>query len=216
MKIFDLDNTITPSRQKIQPHVKKVFLEKVENPFMVISGLPRHEMETNLDGLPAIIMAQQGNDAPDWQNTLTEEEINEVKKYVEKFKEYWEPFNDKQEVLQNRGGLVCFSFTGHFAPQHYKDSFDPNKYFRKWILTRFPFKSETLIVGISGTTTLDFTRKDWKKGNNIQKYLELHNINPDDCVYYGDSLSPEGNDYSVLGIVKCVEVKNPDDLITKL
>lgn len=216
MKIFDLDGTITPPRQKIQPHIKEAFLDKVKEPFIVISGLPTHEIKEHLDGLPAIVLGQQGNDGPDWKNLLTAGEEAEVKTYVNKFKEYWETFDDKQDILQNRGGVVCFSFTGHFAPHEYKARFDPNRLFRRWILESFPFNSKTLIVGISGSTTLDFTRKNWKKGDNIKRYLEMHDVKPEDCIYYGDSLFPEGNDFSVVGVVECVEVKNPDDLISKL
>lgn len=217
MKFFDLDGTITPSRQKVQPHVKKALLD-LNEPIVVISGLPKDEMIDHLDGIPAIILAQQGNDAPDWQNRLTYEEINEVKKYLANFVQFsiHLVYDDTQETLQNRGGLVAFSFTGHYAPYPYKYAFDPHRHFRKWILEKYPFKSETLEVQISGSTTIDFTRKNWKKGDNLKRYMELHDIDPKDCVYYGDALTPGANDESVIGIMKCVEVKNPDDLITKL
>lgn len=211
----DLDGTITPPRQKIEPHIKEELL-KLNKPLIVISGLPKHEIIDHLDGVPAIILGQQGNDAPEWQNILTEKEFEEVKSYTETFKEYWELFNDKQETLQNRGGLIAFSFTGHFAPKEYKSRFDKDRLYRKWVLERFPFQSETLTVGISGSTTLDFTRKNWKKGDNIKRYLELHNIDPKDCVYFGDSLFPEGNDFSVVGVMECQEVVSPDDFINKL
>ena len=211
---MDMDNTICESRQKISVEMKDR-LSKIDF-LIVIGGLNKERMLYQLDGLSCIILAQSGNDAPNWQNNLTSEEIMEIFTHIEKIKTLCQPYNDEVKVIENRGCQVSLSFVGHTAPPEFKQKFDPDKLTRKSILKKHPFESKTLTCNIAGTTCLDYTSKLGDKGHNIKRYIKENKLDKDDCVFFGDALFEGGNDESVKGIIKTVEVANPQDLLLKL
>jgi hydroxymethylpyrimidine pyrophosphatase-like HAD family hydrolase len=156
-------------------------------------------------------MGQNGNETHDWYNKLTKKEVSEIKSHVNSLDvDYWE------DCLQNRGCQVSFSFTGHSAPIKIKKKFDPDKKFRNLVLKTRPFKSKTLMVKVAGTTCLDYNRKGNSKGDNLKRYMKLHKLKKQDCIYYGDNFSRGGNDESVLKVMRCVNVTGPADLYEKL
>lgn len=214
----DLDGTITESRQiissKMRKKLWKIMAPKnigVTNPIVVISGGEKSRIEKQMDNLPCIIMGQQGNEAPDWYNKLTKKEVKEIGRHIDSLGSYF-----PKDCIHNRGCQVSLSFTGHHAPISIKEKFDPKKKFRQSILKKHPFKSKSLVVRIAGTTCFDYNRKNTLKGDNLKRYMKLHKINPKDCIYYGDNFNKGGNDESVLGVMKCIKVKGPDDLYNKL
>ena len=121
-----------------------------------------------------------------------------------------------KETTQNRGCQISFSFTGHNADVKWKAKFDPLKKYRNYVLKNVPFKSKTLTVRVAGTTCFDYNKKHSLKGDNLKRYMKLHKLNPKKCVYYGDNFTKGGNDESVLGVMQCIKVKNPNDLLKKL
>lgn len=207
---FDLDGTITHSREIISPRMKKVLLS-LNRPLIVISGAEQKRILKQMDGVPCVAMGQQGNEAPDWYNKLTNEELKEIEAHIQSI-----PITFSNDCVQYRGCQVSLSFTGHHANLEWKKHFDPYKKFRRKILQEHPFNSKTLTVRIAGTTCLDYNRKKSLKGDNLKRYMKLHKLNPKDCIYYGDNFNKEGNDYSVKGVMKCVKVNNPNDLLKKL
>lgn len=207
MIFADLDNTICESRQKISKEMKKV-LSKLD--LIVISGASREQMKLQLDGLKCEIMAQSGNDTSLWQNKLNKKEIIEIENHIHKFS------NIYPDQLENRGCQIAFSFVGHHAEIENKKAFDPTRKIRKTLLKRIPFQSKTLICKVAGTTCLDYTKRDGTKGKNIEKWIKEKRLKKKDCVYFGDALFKGGNDESVKGVIKCVEVANPTDLLLKL
>lgn len=210
LRIFDLDGTICKSRQRITPEMKRKLLS-LKEPFIVISGAEKERILKQMDGVPCIIMGQNGNEAPDWNNKLTKKELKEIDNHINSI-----PITFSTDCVQNRGCQVSLSFVGHNADLEWKARFDPSKKFRNQILKENPFKSKTLMVRVAGTTCLDYNKKGHLKGDNLKRYLKLHKINPKECVYYGDNFTKWGNDESVLGVMRCVRVKDPDDLYKKL
>jgi len=213
MEIFDLDNTICESRQVISPEMKEKL--RVRPTFIVISGGEKKRIEKQMDGLPCIIMGQNGNEAPDWYNKLTPKEILEIHKHLHQISRHANIPVDAV-TTQNRGCQISFSFTGHDADVNWKKLFDPNGRYRTELLKEIPFKSKTLMVRVAGTTCLDYNRKGNLKGDNLKRYMKLHLLKKEDCIYYGDNFKEGGNDESVLGVMKCIEVKNPTDLLNIL
>jgi len=184
--------------------------------FVVISGAEVSRIEKQMDGVPCIKMGQNGNDTPDWKNLLKKSEKKEILKHIEKIQEFLECEDCGSNTTEDRGCQISFSFTGHNADVRWKKKFDPNQEYRKWVLKINPFKSKKLMLKIAGTTCYDYNRKGCSKGDNLKRYMKLHKLNPKDCVYYGDALFKGGNDESVMGVMKCIKVKNPDDLYGKL
>lgn len=210
MKFFDMDGTICESRQKIRPEIKKALMG-LKCPIAVISGASREQMLIQLDGLRCIKFAQSGNDTQLWKNELNHGQKRDIWRHVSKL---GYPIDEKH--LEDRGCQMAYSFIGHNADQALKLNFDPDQKLRKWFLRQFPFKSKTLTVRIGGTTCLDYTHKNGTKGKNIERWIKETGLKKKDCVYYGDALFKGGNDESVLGVIKCIEVKNPNDLLKKL
>jgi HAD superfamily hydrolase (TIGR01484 family) len=209
IRFFDLDNTICESRQKISPEMKSKLSEL--EPFIVISGASKQRIEYQMDGLPCILMGQNGNDAPDWQNKLSQRDVKEIFNHIHKIYPYF-----PDDCIQNRGCQMSLSFIGHSADIKDKKKFDPRKRLRYKVLKQIPFRSKTLTCRVAGTTCFDYNKKGHLKGDNITRYIKYHKLNPKDCVYYGDNFTKGGNDESVLGVIKCIRVKNPDDLLKKL
>lgn len=210
----DLDGTITESRQVISFAMKRK-LSSLKIPIIVISGAEVKRIEQQLDGFLCIKMGQNGNDCPYWYNKLTKREVKIILNHINKISQYTGvPINE--ETLHNRGCQISFSLIGHTAPIEVKKDYDPTKEIRNFILKKTPLKSHNLEVRVAGTTCLDYNRKGNLKGDNIKRYMKLHNLNKKDCIYYGDNFEKGGNDESVLGVMKCVKVKSPKDLLAKL
>jgi HAD superfamily hydrolase (TIGR01484 family) len=213
-KFFDLDGTITPSRQLITKEMKEKLLSFNE-PIRVVSGAERKRLLKQMDGVPCIVMAQNGNDTDDWQNKLTDSEINEIWRHLDSVAKFASCLINK-DTVHNRGCQISFSFTGHDADVGLKKLFDPTKNYRRYILEKVPFNSKRLIVRVAGTTCFDYNRKGNLKGDNLRRYMQLYRLDPKDCIYYGDNFDEGGNDESVKGVMECVEVSSPEDLLKKL
>lgn len=211
---MDLDNCVTESRQIISQKMKKKLLS-LKEPFVVISGAEIARIKKQMNGVPCIMMGQNGNDAPDWRNKLTGEELVIIYQHLKKISKFSHVPIDG-ETCENRGCQLSFSFTGHNADVKWKAKFDPDKKYRKHVLKNVPFKSKTLAVRIAGNTCFDYNKEYGLKGDNLKRYMKLHGLKKKDCVYYGDALFKGGNDESVIGVMKCVDVKNPEDLLLKL
>ena len=209
-KFFDMDGCLTESRQIISVEMKNRLLA-LNEPFVVVSGAQVSRIETQMDGVPCIKMGQNGNDAPDWKNKLSKKDVREIMNHIGKIYPYF-----PEDCVQNRGCQISLSFIGHSADIKDKKKFDPRKRLRYSILKKIPFRSKNLVARVAGTTCIDYNKKGNLKGDNLKRYMKLHNINPKDCVYYGDNFSKGGNDESVKGLMKCVRVDGPKDLYKKL
>lgn len=209
-----MDGTICESRQVITAKMKEK-LESLNEEFVVISGAEIDRIERQMDGVPCIKMGQNGNDSPYWTNKLTDKESVEILNHLEKVTGFTGCPADK-ETVHHRGCQISFSFTGHEAPLKWKSKFDPKKKYRNFVLKNVPFKSKSLLVRVAGTSCFDYNKKGYLKGDNLKRFMRERGLNPNDCIYYGDNFDKGGNDESVLGVMKCVKVNNPEDLLVKL
>lgn len=208
---FDLDGTLTESRQEISQEMYDTLVEaKSEFDIIVISGAEKERIKKQLKELDVEIMAQSGNDTQYWKNLLTEKEKEKIVEHTRKF-----GFS-VDFMREDRGCQISLSFTGHNAPQEIKNAFDPDSKKRQKLLKEHPFIHKTLECRIAGSTCLDYTRKNGTKGKNIERLIKLKKWNKKDCIYFGDKLFKGGNDESVIGVIKVVEVANPTDLLAKL
>lgn len=214
---FDMDGTICDSKQVIKWNMLKK-LNAMPYDIIVISGQSIDHMNSQLATLKGTRMPQSGNIMPMWQYLLSKAEVAEIYAHMAKvrgvFRKYlsWK----RTDYIENRGCQISFSFMGHGATYHDKMQFDPVYGKRKEVLKKLPFIHPDLDCTIAGTTCFDYTRKDGKKGNNIQRYIEYMKWNKEDCIYFGDALFKGGNDESVIGVIDTVEVSDPEDLLAKL
>ncbi len=207
---FDCDGTLTESRQEISQEMYDTLVEaKSEFDIIVISGAEKERIVKQLKGLDLEIMAQSGNDTQYWQNLLTRAEKARILEHISKFETVL------SSMIDDRGCQISLSFTGHRASVEFKKSFDPDSTVRQRLLKKNPFIHKTLECRIAGSTCLDYTRKNGTKGKNIERLIKLKNWNKKDCIYFGDKLFKGGNDESVIGVIKVVEVSSPTDLLSK-
>ena len=217
--ILDMDGTITESRQIISPDMMRALGSLQCENIVVVSGADKKQIKKQLGNFkPRHILAQSGNDSPFWKVKLTKKEKQEVVEHIKKIKRFFPHYFEKGEsdLLQDRGSQMAFSFIGHNADTNKKRDFDCKGVLRGAILKTIPLNSNKLEVRVAGTTCLDYTKKNKNKGKNIEKLIRHLNWNKEDCIYFGDALSPGRNDETVIGVIKTVEVKDPADLIVKL
>lgn len=216
-----MDGTLTPSRQEIKQEMAEMLasLRNKGNITIAISGASREQMLKQLSNSVDYILAQSGSDTPFWQRTFDENNKKEVIDHLQKIKDFLSDqdiLGIEEDLLQDRGSQMAFSFLGHNSDLDKKRTFDPKGEFRRSLLEKFPFNSEDLECRIGGTTCLDYTYKDSTKGKNIEKLLKRFGWDKNECIYYGDALFSGGNDETVLGVIDAVEVLHPEDLLVKL
>lgn len=217
---FDLDNTLTRSRTKISPEMKDM-LAALGRDIIVVSGAAYSQIQYQVDGFQCFCLGQNGNHAVAhdnallWEEKLTDTEREEIFAHMQTIPRTWD-VPDENDLIEDRGSQICYSFYGHHAPVSVKERFDPDHALRIQILAEHPFESDAVEVKISGTTTLDYFRKGRNKGYNIARLISEKGWNKNDAVYFGDMLFPGGNDESVIGIIDTVIVTDPADTLQKL
>lgn len=219
---FDMDMTVAPSRQPITQKMYDL-LDSLKEDIIIVSGQYTEKIEWQSNGLPAIRMGQNGNEAIDidgtplWNTPLTLEEKKEILAHVDKLVALLpETPNPEWNPVEDRGGQITFSPVGNTAPVEIKQAYDPDVKKRFSLLEQEPFESENLVVKIGGSTSFDYINKDRNKGTNVKKLIDLKGWNPDECVYYGDGLYPGGNDEAVIGVIDTIAVESDEDCYEKL
>ena len=216
---FDLDNTLTRSRSPITPKMRER-LESLTKDIVVISGAKVEQIRLQLENLECFVMGQNGNhtvfgEDELWHDTLKPDKVIEIMDHISSLPRTWD-VPDENDLLENRGCQISYSIYGHHAPVHEKEQFDPDQSKRKALLEACPLVSDSVEVKIAGTTTLDYTRKGRHKGYHIARLIEHLGWNKDECLYFGDSLFPGGNDETVIGVIDTEEVQDPFDTYDKL
>lgn len=204
---FDLDGTLCESKQLVEKKMLKQLerLAKKHKIFIVSGGaIDRLMRQCPMD---AVFMSQNGNKTFENESILWENEFNNKIAVLEHIATLANAvnINVKADMIEDRGNQVSFSFVGHSAPFDVKRAFDPTREKRASLLSQFPFTHAL----IGGTTCIDYVPKT--KGDNIRRYMELRDIQPHECLYFGDALQPFGNDYTVFGVIPTFPVNCPED-----
>jgi HAD superfamily hydrolase (TIGR01484 family) len=214
---FDLDNTVTRSRSKIDSELKRWFLASPHDIVIMTGGT--HDMIVHqMDGVPCYKLGQSGNHATDidgnllWEEKLTDEQKRKVSEHIRRIPITWD-VSDENDLLQDRGCQVSYSLLGHNEVLEKKEAFDPDVKKRRAILEQYPFDEQGLQVKIGGTTVLDYTADGKHKGFYAAKLIEHLGWNKDDAIFFGDRLIPGGNDESVIGVIDTVAVESPFDTL---
>ena len=224
---FDLDNTLTPSRQPMTPaHAALFDALCAQKDVIVISG---QELASFHAQLPKealgkyYVLSQVGNDAYDkdgtelWSERPNEEQTAAVLEFIAKLRiEFPMPVKNEDDIVELRGSLIGFSLIGHHEDPAKKAALDPGSVLRKKMLATFPddvaaLHEAGIDVSPAGTTTIEFFLAGHNKGFNIARFIESKGWKREDCVYLGDELEPGRNDETVIGIIPTHAVNNPDE-----
>lgn len=219
---FDLDGTLTPSRQLIK---KEMFdlLPTLNRTIIVVSGSKNTQIREQVGDLSIFSLGQNGNQAIDvsgkllWENVLFEDERKVVYEHIELIRPLLiHTIPDHTDLIEDRGSQISFSIYGHNADPDEKKACDGDFKKRRAILAQCPFVSNTMEVQLGGSTCLDYFKKGFNKGTNVKRLIEMMSWNKEECVYFGDALFPGGNDDTVVGIVDTIKVRNEDDTLSIL
>ena len=76
------------------------------------------------------------------------------------------------------------------------------------VLNDIPSPHENVEIKVAGATSFNYFKKGRNKGFYIKKFIEHMAWDPADCIFFGDSFYPGGNDEPVMGVIETVPVRN--------
>jgi len=219
---FDMDQTLTPSRQEILPEMLGL-VSSLPTTITIVSGSTVEQIGRQIKDLSANRLGQNGNHAVShqgedwWYEPLTDQHTAEIMSHIEALVSLLDhDLNHEWDPIEHRGAQITFSPIGNTAPVEHKKSYDPDRMKREALLKAVPFQSEEIIIKIGGSTSFDYLHKDKHKGRNIERLIKQQNWNTDECIYFGDGLFPGGNDEAVIGVIETVPVENHYETYKKL
>jgi phosphomannomutase len=230
---FDLDDTLTVSKSKIDQHMAGLLGELLARlDVCIITGGMFEQVEAQvlqyLHVPPATlarlhIMPTSGTRYYISRNSawhirsaedLTEDEKSRIVSVLAEGARHlglWEQ-NPWGEIIEDRGSQITYSALGQRAPVDAKHEWDPDgskkRKLRDYAAERLP----DLEVRAGGTTSVDVTRKGIDKAYGIKRLIEQLDISPDQLLFIGDRLDEGGNDYPVRALgVRWLEVAQWQD-----
>lgn len=236
--VFDLDGTLTPSKQPIEKetvHLLKKLLKKCH--VAVVSGAqftqfnkqfisymrlyPQWAVKMLL--FPANATEFYVSNEWKWRrvytHALTEDEKEKI--YDELFdalKNFTTPERAYGQIIEDRGSQVTYSALGQKAHVALKEDWHLTSDYRPQLAATLREKLPEFDVYLGGLTSVDIVRKGQDKSNAIVECMKQLTITESDILYIGDALFEGGNDYVVKQKtqVECFPVKNEDETRQKI
>lgn len=222
---FDLDNTLTRSKSLIVPEHEALLVRLAnERDVIVVSGSSEKNIWGRLTDLSKgtyYSLTQNGNRAFDkerallWENVLSTEQKAAATQFVALARAHTPTVvPDENDLLEDRGCQMAFSFIGQHADIALKEKFDPDFSKRRAVLADLRADVEKLDrehgleITIGGTTNLDIYLKGMNKGHNSRRLMDMYGWRPDESLYIGDALFPGGNDETVVGVMPTQPIKD--------
>lgn len=236
---FDLDDTLAPSKSRIEPRIAallRALLERVE--VAIISGGNeqqfRSQVIAQLVDVDATLLARlhllptcgtrylrhDGEEFTTvYAHDLTADEktaaLEAVREEAERLG-LWEQ-NPWGDILEDRGSQVTFSALGQQAPGDAKHAWDPAGTKRAQLRDAVAARLPGLEVRSGGSTSIDITRTGIDKAYGMKELAAHTGVALDDMLFYGDRLDEGGNDYPVRALgVRSIAVSDWHDTAAKL
>lgn len=204
---FDLDGTLTQHRTPLSEENKAVLdeLSKKYKLLMVGAGNTKR-IYTQMQGYPIDIVGNYGMEESTTENgeyklikqiitTPDREYFLEKATYLRQKYGYTEYKGDSVEF--HPSGMVTFALLGTKADIEDKLKFDPTREKRKVmykeVLELFP----DYTVYIGGSSSFDFSQKQYNKYDAIMAYAKEHGYSLDEILYVGDDFGDGGGDSHV-------------------
>ncbi|MBM3261356.1 HAD-IIB family hydrolase [Candidatus Kaiserbacteria bacterium] len=222
---FDMDNTLTRSKSPIAPEHEHILVElSGRADVIIVSGSSEENIWSRLTEASTgryYSLTQNGNRAYDkdrtliWEHLLNQRQKDAVRRFVTLARVHTPTIvPDENDLLEDRGCQMAFSFISQHADINLKEKFDPDFAKRRKVLADLHEEVEKLAneydleITIGGTTNLDIYIKGMNKGYNVRQLVERMSWKFDECVYVGDAIFPGGNDETVIGIIPTHPVKD--------
>jgi len=216
--IFDLDSTLTESKQPMTREIGEVLKKLLEKmPVAVMSGadFPQFEKQllsylpadSNLENLflfptsaAECLEFKDEKWKPAYDFLFTKKEKGKIIRtfdaVLEKIK-IIEGESSFGERIEDRGEQITFSGLGQTAPLDLKKKWDPDHAKRKLLKQELEKIIPEFEITIGGLTSVDINRKGISKEDGIIWLSKRFNIDPSDMLYVGDALFEGGNDAKV-------------------
>ena len=235
MVVFDLDDTLAPSKSRVPDPVRVALTRLLEHTAVCVISGGRFEQfdEQLLSSLPSSmaglsrlhLMPTCGTRYYVWRDgweqvyahDLNESEKQSALSVLEAgaralglwHEETWGP------VLEDRGSQITFSALGQRAPVDAKKAWDPDG--RKKELLRAYAQAELpgLEVRSGGSTSIDVTRRGIDKAYGVAELARMLGLDLSEILFIGDRLDEGGNDYPVKAMgVRCIPVEGWQETVT--
>ena len=222
---FDLDNTLTRSKSPIESEHEKIFARLGQQADVtIVSGSSEKDVWGRLTDISSgsyYSLTQNGNRAYDkdrallWERLLSPLQKEGAAQFIALARKHTPTLvPDENDLIEDRGCQIAFSFIGQHADIALKEQFDPDFSKRRKVLE--DLRNEVAIldreygleITIGGTTNFDIYLKGMNKGHNTQKLLTLNGWGANESLYIGDALFPGGNDETVVGVIPTYAVQN--------
>ena len=219
--VFDVDGTITPSRQKILPEMEKLFLELIDKQKVYLVTGSDYDKTLEQVGKEIIESVEKvyncsGSDI--WRNGENIKRSDWVLPYEIKV---WldDKFNNSVYPVrtgthyENRPGLCNFSIVGRQANMEQRKDYvkyDKETNERDKIVKEFNNVFCNVVASAGGETGIDIHPIGKDKSQIMSDFSSIDTIH-----FFGDRMDKEGNDYSLsLKADKIYPVKTWKDTFT--
>ena len=201
---FDLDGTLTQHRTLINDDNLKLLGQLKEKYHLVMVGagdskrIYEQLRHFNIDILGNYGM-QESTTINNQFKLIREDKVEVDKdffiKNIEYLREKYGYTNYKGESIEfHESGMITFPLLGKNADIKDKIVFDPDRNKRRVLYPEVLEIFENYSVYIGGSSSFDFTRKEYNKYDALMKYASKFNYKKDEILYIGDDFDDGGGD----------------------
>lgn len=207
---MDMDGTITQHKTPLEEQNRRVLDRLHEKYRLVMVGAGSCQRIFNqLGRYPLDVVGCYGMELSHYDETLQDLVVdekfvapapdqavmNEKARVIREKYGYTQYYGDSMEY--HASGMMTFALLGTQAPIAEKIAFDPDRSKRHVFYREVcqAFSDYTVFVG--GSSSFDIVPKPYEKCYALQKYCQLHGIDPENVYYFGDDYGPGGNDEQV-------------------
>lgn len=233
MVVFDLDDTLAPSKSPLPARMSKALGRLLEYADVcIISGGAFEQFEAqvldhlevpskklaNLHLMPTCGTKYYRYDDGEWQtvysNDMSDDERSDaIASLTENAQKlgFWEE-NPWGDIIEDRGTQITFSALGQEAPLEAKRAWDPDGSKKEALREEVAKDLDSLSVRSGGSTSIDITKPGVDKAYGLSRLSEYTGVEMEDIIFIGDRLDEGGNDFPVIALgCKTVAVDDWED-----
>ena len=227
--VFDVDGTITPSRQPIDPEHKEKLMSLAETvDIYILTGSDFPKTQEQLGDLTKVVKGCYqcaGNEL--WVKDKLVQSAPEFKMpkmmlawCKQKMEESKFPHRTGSKHVDLRAGMMNFSIIGRGCTQEQREEYieyDTKNNERQELADEFNDMFHTYSAQIAGETGIDICENGRDKGQVYKPLEALYNS----IIFFGDDIQEGGNDYPFASKIesfphRCFHVTDPEDTFETL
>lgn len=234
MYVFDLDETLTPSKSPLPEETRELLKQLLEKAYVgIISGGDWSQyIKQVTDFLPVAARLDKLFMAPtngsklyaykngQWEKIysfdLAEDVKNKIISEVNRAVDALglRPEQPYGELIEDRETQITYSGLGQQAPRELKVAWDTDKKKRHAILDMILPNLPELGIGVNGSSSIDFTQPGVDKAYGLNKLCELTGVTIAESAFVGDALFEGGNDFTVVKTgVETITTTGPEQTV---